>query len=54
LLADDLDINLLLDIGYRTIANLIKDKSPKEIRETFNIQNDFTPEEEAQIRREDK
>ena len=31
---------------------MIKGKSPEEIRKLFNIINDFTPEEEAQIRRE--
>jgi Skp1 family, dimerisation domain len=33
---------------------MIKGKSPEEIRQTFNIVNDFTPEEEAQIRRENE
>jgi S-phase kinase-associated protein 1 len=32
---------------------MIKGKSPEEIRKTFNITNDFTPEEE-QIRRENE
>jgi len=27
-------------------------KSPEEIRKTFNIANDFSPEEEDQVRRE--
>ncbi|VDO68375.1 unnamed protein product [Onchocerca flexuosa] len=27
---------------------MIKGKSPEEIRRTFNIKNDFTPEEEEQ------
>jgi len=27
-------------------------KSPEEIRKTFNITNDFSPEEEDQVRRE--
>lgn len=31
---------------------MIKGKQPEEIRKLFNIHNDFTPEEEAQIRRE--
>jgi len=31
---------------------MIKGKTPDEIRETFNIVNDFTPEEEAQVRAE--
>lgn len=33
-------------------ANMIKGKTPEEIRKLFNIQNDFSPEEEAQIRKE--
>ncbi len=33
---------------------MIKGKTPEEIRKTFNIQNDFTPEEEDQIRRENE
>jgi len=33
---------------------MIKGKTPDEIRETFNITNDFTPEEEEQIRRENE
>ena len=28
---------------------MIKGKSPEEIRNTFNIANDFTPEEEARV-----
>ena len=46
-----LDIKPLLDVGCKTVANMIKGKSPEEIRKTFNITNDFTPEEEDQIRR---
>ena len=49
-----LDIKPLLDVGCKTVANMIKGKSPEEIRKTFNIQNDFTPEEEDQIRRENE
>jgi S-phase kinase-associated protein 1 len=49
-----LDIKQLLDVGCKTVANMIKGKSPEEIRKTFNIQNDFTPEEEDQIRRENE
>ncbi|GKT87833.1 E3 ubiquitin ligase complex SCF subunit scon-3 [Colletotrichum tofieldiae] len=39
-----LDIKPLLDVG----------QVPEEIRKTFNITNDFTPEEEEQIRRENE
>ncbi|MCJ1456596.1 hypothetical protein MMC28_006958 [Mycoblastus sanguinarius] len=54
LAANYLDIKALLDVGCKTVANMIKGKSPEEIRKTFNIQNDFTPEEEDQIRRENE
>ncbi|KAJ0493973.1 putative S-phase kinase-associated protein [Helianthus annuus] len=35
-----------------TVADMIKGKTPEEIRKTFNIKNDFTPEEEEEVRRE--
>ncbi|KAA8899744.1 hypothetical protein TRICI_006309 [Trichomonascus ciferrii] len=54
LTANYLDIRSLLEVGCKTVANMIKGKSPEEIRKTFNITNDFTPEEEAQIRRENE
>ena len=54
LAANYLDIKNLLDVGCKTVANMIKGKSPEEIRKTFNITNDFTPEEEEQIRRENE
>ena len=33
---------------------MIKGKTPEEIRKTFNIKNDFTPEEEEQVRKENE
>ncbi|KAG2222421.1 hypothetical protein INT45_009433 [Circinella minor] len=54
LAANYLDIKPLLDVGCKTVANMIKGKSAEEIRRTFNITNDFTPEEEAQIRKENE
>jgi len=54
LAANYLDIKPLLDVGCKTVANMIKGKSPEEIRKTFNIQNDFSAEEEDQIRRENE
>ncbi|KAK3814163.1 MAG: Skp1 family, dimerization domain-containing protein [Benniella sp.] len=52
LAANYLDIKPLLDLTCKTVANMIKAKSPEEIRKTFGIINDFTPEEEDQARRE--
>eukprot|EP00112_Aurelia_sp_Birch-Aquarium-sp1_P008237 Seg1902.8 transcript_id=Seg1902.8/GoldUCD/mRNA.D3Y31 product="S-phase kinase-associated protein 1" protein_id=Seg1902.8/GoldUCD/D3Y31 len=49
LAANYLDIKGLLDVTCKTVANMIKGKSPEEIRRTFNIKNDFTPEEEEQV-----
>ncbi|BFG34957.1 hypothetical protein CerSpe_212310 [Prunus speciosa] len=43
------------DIEFvKTVADMIKDKTPEEIRVIFNIENDFTPEEEKEIRKENK
>ncbi|XP_044934159.1 S-phase kinase-associated protein 1-like, partial [Mustela putorius furo] len=47
-----LDIKGLLDVTRKTVASMIKGKTPEETRKTFNIKNDFTEEEEAQIRKE--
>ncbi|KAJ3011764.1 UNVERIFIED_CONTAM: hypothetical protein HDU68_001534, partial [Siphonaria sp. JEL0065] len=54
LAANYLDMKNLLDLGCKTVANMIKGKSVEEIRKTFNIVNDFTPEEEEQIRKENE
>jgi len=52
LAANYLDVRGLLDVCCKTVANMIKGKTVEEIRRTFNIKNDFSPEEEEQIRRE--
>jgi S-phase kinase-associated protein 1 len=54
LAANYLDIRGLLDVTCKTVANMIKGKQPEEIRKTLNIKNDFTPQEEEQIRKENE
>jgi S-phase kinase-associated protein 1 len=54
LAANYLDIKALLDLTCAKVASMIKGKTPEEIRKQFNIVNDFTPEEEAQVREENK
>lgn len=46
-----------LEVPYvccKTVANMIKGKSPEENRRTFNIVSDFTPEDEEAIRKENE
>tara|TARA_B100000963_G_scaffold94477_1_gene81373 strand:+ start:149 stop:619 length:471 start_codon:yes stop_codon:yes gene_type:complete len=52
LAANYLDIKPLLDLTCKAVADEIKGKSPEEIRVRFNIKNDFTPEEEEEVKRE--
>jgi len=54
LAANYLNIENLLDLTCQTVADMIKGKTPEEIRKTLNIVNDFTPEEEEEIRRENQ
>nr|GMD93051.1 SKP1-like protein 1A [Ipomoea batatas] len=49
--ANYLEIRELLDIMIQRVADMIKGKNPEEIRKIFNIKNDFTPQEEEEIKR---
>lgn len=54
LAANYMDIKPLLDLTCASVASMVKGKTPEEIRKCFNIVNDFTPEEEAHVREENK
>ena len=49
-----MDIKPLLELASSKVASIIKGKTPEEIRKTFNIQKEFTPEEEQLIREENQ
>ncbi|KAI3847994.1 hypothetical protein MKX03_001106 [Papaver bracteatum] len=49
--ANFLNIMGLMDLALQTLADMIRRKTPEQIRQIFNIQ-DFTPEEDEQYRRE--
>jgi S-phase kinase-associated protein 1 len=50
LAANYLNIKSLQDLTTHTIANLMKGKSPEQIRKAFNLVHDFSPEEEEEVR----
>jgi S-phase kinase-associated protein 1 len=50
LAANYLDNKPLLELSCAKVATLIKGKSPEEIRNVFNVENDFTPEEEMRVK----
>jgi S-phase kinase-associated protein 1 len=54
LAANYLDINSLRDMTCAKIASMIKGKSPDQIRQSFNIKEGFTKEEEEEIQRENR
>jgi S-phase kinase-associated protein 1 len=50
--ANFLNVQRLMDAGCRALADTIKDKSVEEMRAMFGIENDFTPEEEEEIKKQ--
>ena len=54
LASNKLGLRSMLDLACAQVAAMIKGKTPEEIRQTFNIVNDFTPEEEAQVQAENQ
>ncbi|KAJ4817748.1 SKP1/ASK1-like protein [Rhynchospora pubera] len=54
LAANYLSIKGLLDLTCQKVADKMTGKTPEQIREIFHIKNDYTPEEEAEVRRENQ
>lgn len=50
LTANFMDIPSLLNLMAAKVASMLKGKTPEQVRETFNLRSDYTPEEEAEIR----
>ncbi len=48
--ASFLNIEALLELGCREVALMLQGKTTAEMRETFCIENDFTPEEEEALK----
>ncbi|KAL3634335.1 hypothetical protein CASFOL_021389 [Castilleja foliolosa] len=54
LAANYLNIKSIMELITQTLADMMKGKTAEEIRKTFNIKNDFTAEEEEEIRKENQ
>ena len=52
--ANFLNVKELLDLTCACVASMIRNKTPEQIRALFNIENDFTPEEESKIKEENQ
>ncbi|KAF8722914.1 hypothetical protein HU200_022051 [Digitaria exilis] len=52
LAANFLGIEELLDLGCTAVADKMRGKTADEIRTALDIENDYTPEQEAEVRRE--
>lgn len=52
LAANYLEVQQLVDQSCQTIADHIKDQKVEEVRRIFNIESDYTPEEEEKLRKE--
>jgi S-phase kinase-associated protein 1 len=54
LAANFMDIKPLLTLTSVTVATLMFDKTAEEVRATLDLSNDFSPEEEQQLIRENR
>ncbi|XP_062084445.1 SKP1-like protein 1A [Humulus lupulus] len=46
-----LNIGKLLELSCQGIANMIKARTPEQVRELFKIKNDYTPDELEKVRK---
>lgn len=54
LAANYMDVKSLLGLLCAKVASMMKGKTADQIRKTFNIRGEFTPEEEEEIRKDFK
>lgn len=52
IIANLMAIEDLVDLGCKAVADKMRGKTPDEIRVALDIENDYTPEQEAEVRRE--
>lgn len=45
----DTESDVNSNAGCLQVASLIRDKTPEEVREIFNIENDFSDEEKVRV-----
>eukprot|EP00301_Raphidiophrys_heterophryoidea_P017858 c2861_g1_i1.p1 GENE.c2861_g1_i1~~c2861_g1_i1.p1 ORF type:complete len:170 (-),score=31.84 c2861_g1_i1:99-563(-) len=54
LAANFLNCQKLLDLTCKNVADQIRGKSAEQIRQHFNLKNDFTPDEEEAVHKENQ
>lgn len=52
--ANYLEVKELLDLACQKVADMIRGKTPEQIRQTFGMKNDFSQEEQEEIVKENK
>jgi SCF ubiquitin ligase, SKP1 component len=50
--ANFLDLKPMLDVCCKAVAEMIKGKTPDEIKKVFGVEGDFTQEEKEQVLRD--
>ena len=50
LAANFLDLKPMLDVTCKAVAEMIKGKTPDEIKKVFGVEGEFTEEEKAQVK----